>query len=205
MNVIKNIKKLKQDLITLTKKDTQLKVFGAESHRYRLNPTLSKSYILQFEETHEIHLPDDYRIFLKEVANGGAGPNYGMYRLEDYYQSRFRSGSDAGYVGKDFLKTPFPYTKSNQLKPLDPSDEDDADDGLSDEEYGKKFIKKFSGAITLSHQGCGYYDMLIVSGEERGTVWMDATVSDQGIRYVFNSFADWYFDWLKSSILTCSK
>jgi len=197
--------KLKQDLITLTQKDTQLKVFGAESHKYRFNPTLSESYILQFEETHEINLPDDYRMFLKEVANGGAGPHYGMYKLEDYYQSRSYDGSDANYIEKDFLKTPFPYTKSNPLKPLDPSDEDEVDGELSDEEYGKKFIKNFSGAITLAHQGCGYYDMLIVSGEERGTVWMDATVSDQGIGYAFNSFSEWYFDWLKLSIEVCSK
>jgi len=197
--------KLKQDLITLTQKDTQLKVFGAESHKYRFNPTLSESYILQFEEAHEIHLPDDYRMFLKEVANGGAGPHYGMYRLEDYYQSRFYDGSDANYIGKDFLKTPFPYTKSNPLKPLDPSYRDEIAENLTDEEYAKEFSKNFSGAITLAHQGCGYYDMLIVSGEERGTVWMDATASDQGIRYAFNSFAEWYFYWLKSSIVACRK
>ena len=103
------------------------------------------------------------------------------------------------------MKSPFPYSKSNPFRPLDPSDEDEMDESLTDEEYARRFVKNFAGAITLAHQGCGYYDMLIVSGEERGTVWMDATVSDQGIGYAFNSFVDWYYNWLESSIMACRR
>src|SRR5207253_5786756 len=34
------------------------------------------------------------------------------------------------------------------------------------------------GSIALSHQGCGYYWLLVVSGPERGTVWEDNRPTD---------------------------
>jgi len=186
--------KLKLDVQRLKSSDKRFEIFGTTFHKYEFNPTLTEDYILKFEENHKIHLPNDYKAFLKEVGNGGAGPHYGMYKLENYYQPRFYDGSDANYVGDNFLQTPFPYTKSN------PFIEDDIDEVISGEEYAKEFIKNISGAITLAHQGCGYFDMLIVSGEEKGKVWVDATVSDYGMYCAFNSFTEWYLNWINVNL-----
>ena len=188
---------LKQDFIALTCKDPQLKIFGAQHHQYKLRPVLAEEHLLVFEEKHRVYLPSDYRMFLKEFSNGGAGPYYGMYALENYYQPRFYDGSDANYIDQGFLHTPFPYTKNN------PCIARETNENLTDEEYAKEFVKNFSGAITLAHQGCGYYDMLIVSGIEKGTVWTDATVSDQGMGRAFDSFTEWYSHWLGTSLEAC--
>lgn len=61
--------------------DKNFRVFGAASHRYELNPTLSESDIREFEAKHDVSLPPDYRWFLEEVSNGGAGPSYGILPL----------------------------------------------------------------------------------------------------------------------------
>src|SRR5688500_19048437 len=60
------------------------KPFGAEQHKLRLNPRLSDSAAAAFECEHRIELPADYRAFLLRGGNGGAGPSYGIYPLEDW-------------------------------------------------------------------------------------------------------------------------
>ena len=39
-------------------------VFGAESHKFKLNPPLSESVVKRFETKHKIRLPEDYRRFV---------------------------------------------------------------------------------------------------------------------------------------------
>ena len=184
-----------QELQKLRKWDKGLKIFGAKSHKYSLNPVLSEDCLLGFEKQHGIQLPNDYRTFLREVGNGGAGPYYGMYKLQNFYMPRFYDGSDASIIDNNFLQTPFPYSENK------PFPECDGIADLSDEE----FVKRLCGTITLAHQGCGYYDMLIVSGEEKGKVWTDATVSDYGMGRSFASFTEWYLHWIKESIEKCDK
>jgi hypothetical protein len=44
-------------------------------------PTLTEHALAEFEATHSLRLPADYRAFLGEVGNGGPGPGYGMSEL----------------------------------------------------------------------------------------------------------------------------
>jgi hypothetical protein len=39
--------------------------------------------VVQFEKHHNITLPDDYRRFILQAGNGGAGPHYGLLPLEN--------------------------------------------------------------------------------------------------------------------------
>ena len=63
------------------KADPEMKVFGSASHRYRLNPTLSEADVQSFETKYDIELPSDFREFVTQVGNGGAGPFYGLFQL----------------------------------------------------------------------------------------------------------------------------
>ena len=49
-----------------------LTCFGAESHKFRLNPPIAESVLNGFEAKHRIRLPQHYRSFLGLAGNGGA-------------------------------------------------------------------------------------------------------------------------------------
>jgi hypothetical protein len=48
---------------------------------FYLNPTLSAADIDAFERRVGIRVPDDYRLFLTEIGNGGYGPGEGLEPL----------------------------------------------------------------------------------------------------------------------------
>jgi len=56
--------------------------FGSAGHRYLLNQPLTESAVTAFEVRCGVSLPKDYRTFLLEVGDGGAGPFYGVFRLD---------------------------------------------------------------------------------------------------------------------------
>ncbi len=48
----------------------------------KLNPPLPKEELAFFEKYLKVKLPDEYKQFLTEVGNGGAGPFYGILPLD---------------------------------------------------------------------------------------------------------------------------
>ncbi len=174
--------KLVTDLKKLELIDSNKKIFGSKDHMYKLNPTLSENQISEFEKKYGVTLPLDFRLFLKEIGNGGAGPSFGIPQLESFFSSREYDIE----IESDFLSTSFPYSVNNPYVYSDETDE--------------SLIKEMTGTLTLCHHGCGYFDMLILTGDEKGTVWFDSRCSDQGMGRIFDCFLDWYFYWLKKSI-----
>lgn len=74
---------IRQKIELLKQKDQSFKIFGAKEHQYLLNPCLTETEIQNFEQQYHVTLPDDYRDFLCYVGNGGAGPMYGLFSLEE--------------------------------------------------------------------------------------------------------------------------
>ena len=86
----------------------QLRVFGADVHGFRLNPSLPKADVTAFETLHNVSLPYDFRPFLTDVGNGGAGPFYGVFplgKMDDDFGLQTWQEKD-GFVG--ILSGPFP-------------------------------------------------------------------------------------------------
>ncbi len=133
------------DLLRLLRQsDSQFRVFGSKQHRYRTGAVLSEQQLLAFESANQVVLPEDYRLFLRTVGNGGAGPYYGLQRLDT--------------LGCD-LSRPFPLTKTTE--------------GLKTEEMEQiGDWDELPGILELCHQGCAIYFYLVVKGPTYGSIWI---------------------------------
>ena len=148
--------------------------FGFEAHRLRLLPKANEGDVRAFEELYGLSLPEDYRAFLLGVAAGGAGPGYGLVPY-DASPSHERAAFPVEAVA-----AAFPFTEAQLLDP----------------EQLPAELPFPSGTLVLCDEGCGYLHLLVVSGEARGQVWVDALVSDVGIFPIAPTFSDWYERWL---------
>lgn len=123
--------------------DTRFRVFGSQWHRYQLGPVLSEAKLAAFESANGIRLPEDYRGFLSEVGNGGAGPFYGLEPLDPFGRDRSR---------------PFPQVAATDTLSAEESDR------LRDRD-------EYPGVLGFCHQGCAIYSYLVVNGPSYGTIW----------------------------------
>jgi hypothetical protein len=68
----------------------------------------------------------------------------------------------------------------------------------------RPFDRFADGAVCLSHEGCGHFHWLVVTGPERGSMWVDGFPAEGGFRPLGTSgarvgFTDWYLDWVATS------
>ena len=198
--------------------DLRRKIFGARSHNYRLNSCLNEETIKLVEDRHRIHLPEEYRRFLMEVGNGGAGPYYGLFKLGEQdngmgfvsWEDGYLLGDPAipfGYEDKWNLPDTFwsegPYNKEW-------ANEEEADsaheawDARMEELYWA--LSVMNGAIPICHCGCALRQWLVVTGSERGNVWGDDRADCQGVYPLIGhagkhkTFSEWYTSWLDEAI-----
>lgn len=150
-----------------------------------------------FEQQHGIQLPEGYRTFLLRVTNGGAGPFYGLLRLE--------SGrvDDIDYPDAGRLldpSQPFPHTEPWNLENTS---------GLDHAEFETEYFapKWANGLLRIANYGCGISVNLVVNGPDYGKIWVDDRANDGGFypdHLLGNQqrieFLDWYELWLDQSI-----
>lgn len=189
-------------------------VFGASVHRFRVNTPLADADLQALELRHAIKLPADYRRFLVEIGNGGAGPYYGIFPL-----GSFDGSGDGLQPWGDFVGTlaeAFAYHEPwNDLtgRPDYALADDDED------EYERRmdaFAKRYwsgsvmNGAIPICHIGCALRVWLVVSGGEAGNVWYDYRADYRGVTPVLSrsgrhaSFGVWYTEWLDEALRAIS-
>ena len=131
-----------------------------------------------FEQRQGVRLPEDYRLFLREAGNGGAGPYYGLLPLEKWHDAMLE------YL-PDYLARPSP------LRPGMPPDAD------WEEILGCPWEELFQGTLALAHQGCSYYALLVGTGTNRGRV-VYVNLDRCGVPYFVHhtDFLSWYEHWL---------
>jgi hypothetical protein len=158
----------------LREADRKLAVFGAKGHEYKLRPCLDGAKVEEFERRYSLRLPDDYRRFLIQLGNGGAGPYYGIYGLDELYEIREDYWND--------LSKPFPYRHQWQgppdlLKAIKAAEVDES----GNEDRRGELIDQYwcqasrAGSINICEYGCNLRFLLIVNGPEFGRIWFDAT------------------------------
>lgn len=193
--------------------DAARRVFGAIGHNYVLNPPLDKSILNAFEQQHGISLPDDYRQFLTQIGNGGAGPAYGLFPFGHDDVGRWEDTMLLGDVGQPFAYSE-PWNLSDEFwksepridEGMSPEDEDrlwEEWDRRENEAYWNPAL--MNGAIPICHIGCALRQWLVVHGPQHGYVWDDRRVDHAGLSPALDvdgkplTFAAWYLSWLANA------
>ena len=177
--------------------DPTFAVFGSNSHKYRIGPTVSEAKIRAFESEHGIALPIHYRAFLQQVGNGApgsddrpsAGPFYGIYPL--------------GFGINDFLddhaghlrKIPFVRPDMRQDE-WDEVTKRPSGDEVSDDDYALIAEHIWGGLLPIGHQGCQSYHVLVLHGPHTGRVVNIDTELYMPLFSFEDNFLDWYERWL---------
>lgn len=206
-------------LQTLKLLDLDCSCFAAKSHWYDLNPPLSKEEVAQVEAKHGCRFPDEYRRFITEIGNGGAGPAYGVFPLGMQDRSHDLSRWDEGYALIGDLSRPFPLHAAWNLpedfwrqQPDPPEDMPIDEQDRLHEAWEKKLESDYyatsitDGAIPICHEGCALRNWLVVAGPLAGTVWRDLRADNKGIEPFLNEdgtrmgFNDWYLHWVTQNI-----
>ena len=79
------LEELREWLKRAKEADQDLQQFGAEVHQYKWKEKASLEEVEAFERKIQAKLPEEYRKFLLQAGNGGAGPYYGLFSLKEVY------------------------------------------------------------------------------------------------------------------------
>ncbi|MGA8203531.1 MAG: SMI1/KNR4 family protein [Woeseiaceae bacterium] len=210
----KELVQIRERLNELRERDTAFEVFGSSRHRYVLNPPLKAAELREFETTHSVILPDAYRSFLLECGNGGAGPYYGIFPLG--HRDHGAGGPLEAWAEGDglagVLSRPFPHDRAWNLpeERFSPpavfrcaEEEKIWYRTLEDDTWKSSLV---DGALPICHQGCAIRNYLVVTGTERGNVWIDDRVNHNGIYPEATDssgrvpFLEWYSSWIATSL-----
>jgi hypothetical protein len=185
-------------------------IFGADGHRFTLNPPLGETQVLAFERQHTIRLPAEYRRFLVELGNGGAGPYYGIHPLgtTDGISGDVEPWGDAvGSLAEPFMfREPWNDLTGRPDDALLDSDEQEywrRLDAFGDRYWHSSVMR---GALPICHKGCALRSWLVVSGDEAGNLWDDARADYNGVAPVLlrgggrATFGTWYTEWLDDAL-----
>ena len=199
--------------------DPTFQAFGAAEHQYQLNPCLNIQDIRAIESQYGIQLPEDYVWFLSQVGNGGAGPFYGLYAIEDSVEVHTDFGSPMS------LNTPFPLTQAalpdetllslleDQLEAAQEAGDEDLETELYEQYQALLFPAEWAnGYLHLCDYGCGISFFLVITGEDAGTVWENSAVDAAGLmpstefgNTVKLGFLEWYQLWLGQALANLGK
>lgn len=186
--------RIKAKLEKAKRKDTGLAVFGASSHNYKMNGKLTRKQLEDWQMAHRITLPGAYAQFLTEVGNGGAGPFYGLYPIEEatsYTESQALTAAcvlSPGMANEEW---------NDWIEPLI------RDEDISDSEYEAARNRVLGGMLCIGTQGCDYDMYLVLEGAHKGrVVYTSDFYPDHPFFFVYeDNMLDWYERWLDEVIL----
>jgi hypothetical protein len=206
-NITERLDTVIHKLSTLKELDSKFAAFGAKNHKYELKSKLTKEYIEKYQIENNIILPEEYAEFLMHVGNGGAGPCYGLFSLEEN-----ENNIKVAEVFPYDIENPFYLSGKydefyKQMDMCETIEEEDALNEQMDKIMDVDYENCTKGFIDLCHEGCAMYDVLIVNGKDKGSVWFFDFANDLGAIPLINpknnesmKFLDWYELWLEEEI-----
>ncbi len=226
---------LLEKLDRLREADPAFLVTGASKHRYRFGPKCPTVWLEFCEERYGILLPDQFRRFIVEVGNGGAGPWYGLQRF-GYMPAGTVIPSSIWTGESGIVETEWNFTRTEPIKFLldgTPTDGFETHffeamanlssgdsilaepfpfniDRIPDEDmWGDLRLQRdrwpVPGAWHLAEYGCGVQEVLVLNGPRAGEVWFIDFSNDDGAGKSAGSFAEWYDNWLEHSLRHCAQ
>lgn len=201
-----DVSSVRSALDRLREKSPTATAIGARGHGFILNRPLPETEVAAFETNYRLRLPVQYRQFLLEVGNGGAGPGYGVFPLGFEMPVRemrsWRARLDTNwYPQLAFRLTAVwnPIEGKPDAVLLSTHEYELALEEWQAEYFGNGLM---DGAIPISTPGCGLMDWLVVTGSEAGHVWGDYRADERGIGPLGLpgksriTFDEWYLSWL---------
>jgi len=174
--------------------DKEYKVFGASKHKYKLNPPASMDEIRALEVELNITFPEEFVYFYTRIGNGGAGPYYGLYSVEEI--KRNCEGKQDDNI-QPLIDSNLSYaTWYKLMKQME------ADDDAYDEIYQQVC----SGAVIIGTQGCTFDNLLMFKGSEAGKiVYIDWNLDGEYPPVLTGtSFLEWYVNFYEDIIASYS-
>ena len=148
----------------------------------------------RFEEKHNLLLPEEYKFFLTQIGNGGAGPYYGLYSLDEAERyTEYLETTQTAAKQKD-EEVPVPAFIDRRMTPEDWAVRMEELDNCSDDEYDSLIYKLCAGMLVIGTQGCTYDTVLMCRGSERGKiVYIDWNLEPEyGPFFTGMPFLYWY-------------
>ena len=198
-----------KELIKLAKEaDPKCRAFGANYHKYELNPTATIKEVRQFEKEYNIKLPEGFVKYLTEVGNGGAGPDYGIYSLE-MLRKRNPSLKQFG-CKKAFIDQRFnsdnpdydPYSIREEWEKIC-EEYENASERLLDDECLNIMLNVFGGTLNIGTPGCTMsYELIIDGSENNGKIAVIDHDMDENAppNLTDMDFEEWFCDYFERII-----
>ena len=146
MDLLSHVVPVLEKLERLRAIDRQCQAFGAGSHQYVLRPRALAADLDAAEHRLGVHLPPSLRDYYSEVADGGAGPNYGLLSAADVKG----------------LRPAIPYPGAAALRRLDP------DAGKWRPDYFEVPREAITGLLAVIEEGCGHRTCLVATATPGG-------------------------------------
>ncbi len=145
------------------------KIYGED---YSFLPVATEEELTSFEQKFNCKLPDDYRWFLLNIANG-IERDRGLNFVENV------NFKDYWYEENEYNPS-IPFVLDRKILFHEPEDYDKYpyefyvyDDSRPEEEVLYYMDAYSNGQVTLRGYGCGTCAFLVVNGNEFGNVWID--------------------------------
>ncbi|MCZ8354528.1 MAG: hypothetical protein O9340_07325 [Cyclobacteriaceae bacterium] len=160
MDQIRRLQIIKDQWIELEKKDKLREIFGPNLHQYILKSIAPIEAIESGERYYRFKVPDEYKSYLTNVSNGGAGPCSGLFPLQ---HSLLPLGESYLVNNPNHYAKPFPFSMddANQFK----------QELNQNKNFNLSLSKQAGGYLFLTEYGCGGFYILIVNGNCCGQVW----------------------------------